>query len=256
MAELRTKTYFTSDVHLGLQAFDPEGRQKRFVDFLHSINSPQTKALYLLGDIWDFWYEWKEVVPKGSIRVFAAITDLIDAGINVYFMIGNHDIWAYSYFEQMGMIRLEQPAFIEAGGKKLCIGHGDGLGNVGFGYRLLNGIFKCKVIQWLFSALLHPTLAMKLGHAWSKGNRLSRGEKYVWRGADEPLTKWCEEVLSGKTATEENHRSSDKASVDLFIFGHYHVAVDQPLSHGARLVILDSWIEEDSWFCIDEADTK
>lgn len=233
----RNRSYFVSDVHLGLQAFDPEGREERFVRFLRSINTPETESLYMLGDIWDFWYEWNEVVPKGYIRVFSAISALIDSGIKVYFFPGNHDIWAYGYFEQLGMIKMVQPAFVTVGGKRLCIGHGDGLGKVDLGYRFLNGLFKCRMVQILFSSLIHPTLAMKLGKAWSKGNRLARGEKYVWRGDSEPLVRWCRQVL-------------EQRQVDLFIFGHYHVSVDQQLSASSRLVVLDSWIDSDQAFCI------
>ena len=97
MAE-RDLTFFASDVHLGLNVADPAAREARFVAFLRSIPATRTKALYLLGDIWDFWYEYKHVVPKGYVKVFAAITDLIESGVDVYFFPGNHDIWVYHYF--------------------------------------------------------------------------------------------------------------------------------------------------------------
>ncbi|MBQ5570327.1 MAG: metallophosphoesterase [Treponema sp.] len=102
MAE-RDLTFFASDVHLGLNVADPAAREARFVAFLRSIPATRTKALYLLGDIWDFWYEYKHVVPKGYVKVFAAITDLIESGVDVYFFPGNHDIWVYHYFESLGM---------------------------------------------------------------------------------------------------------------------------------------------------------
>ncbi len=235
----RTKTYFTSDVHLGLDAFDPAERERRFVAFLERINSPETDALYLLGDIWDFWYEWKEVVPKGSVRVFAALTALVDSGVKVYFCAGNHDIWAYRYFEELGMIKISQPAFVSIGDKQLCVGHGDGLGGGDRGYRILNAIFKCRFLQILFSSLVHPTLAIRLGKAWSKGNRLARGEKYVWKGDDEPLVKWCRKVAAERP-------------VDLFIFGHYHVRVSQKLTDRSSLEVLDSWIEQEQILCISQ----
>ena len=120
-------TYFVSDVHLGLQVADPAAREARFVGFLRSLPE-ETAALYLLGDIWDFWYEYRDVVPKGYVRVLAAIQDLMDRGVDVYFLQGNHDVWTYSYFEELGMKRLEQPALVEIGGRMFCLGHGDGLG--------------------------------------------------------------------------------------------------------------------------------
>lgn len=231
------KTYFVSDVHLGLDAFDPKGREERFVSFLQGINNADTDALYMLGDIWDFWYEWKYTVPKGYVKVFAAISSLIQSGIRVYFFPGNHDIWAYSYFQELGMIKLQQPAVIEVAGKSYCVGHGDGLGKTDIGYRILSAVFHSRFTQWLFSTFIHPSLAMALGYAWSRHNRLARGEKYQWKGVDEPLVAYCE-------AFQKQHR------VDGFIFGHYHVDVHQTLSDGTPLVILDSWIEKDSAFCI------
>ena len=121
----RKLTYFVSDVHLGLQVGDPAAREARFVEFLRSLPE-DTESLYLLGDIWDFWYEYRDVVPKGYVRVFGAIADLIDRGVGVYFFQGNHDVWTYSYFEELGMKRLEQPALVDVDGKLFCLGHGDG----------------------------------------------------------------------------------------------------------------------------------
>ena len=145
----RKLTYFVSDVHLGLQVDDPSAREARFVDFLRSLPE-ETAALYLLGDVWDFWYEYRDVVPKGYVRVFGAIADLIDRGVDVYFFQGNHDVWTYSYFEELGMKRLEQPSLVEIGGRMFCLGHGDGLGPVPLGYRFLRGVFHSRVLQFLF----------------------------------------------------------------------------------------------------------
>lgn len=143
------KTYFLSDVHLGLQVADPAARERRFADFLLSLPE-DTEAVYLLGDIWDFWYEYRDVVPKGYIRVFSALQQLMDRGVNVYFFTGNHDIWAYSYFEELGMKRLVQPCVVDIAGKKFCLGHGDGLGGAPLGYRIIRSIFHCRPLQVLF----------------------------------------------------------------------------------------------------------
>ena len=228
----RTRTYFASDTHLGLDVKDPAAREKRFVDFLKSIPAEQTEAVYLLGDIWDFWYEWRDVVPKGYTRVFAAIQDLIDAGVKVCFFEGNHDIWSYSYFESLGMIRMTQPAVIEIGGKKFCIGHGDGLGEGDRGYKMLKGFFHCRTAQVLFS-MLHPWFAFRLGNNWSKHSRLAKSQEYTFRGKDERLYKFCE------TFPEP---------VDYFIFGHYHCKVDMPVG-SARLLILKDWMDGSDWIC-------
>lgn len=229
-------TYFVADVHLGLQISDPVAREARFAGFLRSLPS-ETKALYLLGDIWDFWYEYRDVVPKGYIRVLSALQSLMDRGVKVYFFQGNHDVWTYSYFEELGMVRLVQPALVNIGGKNFCLGHGDGLGPTPFGYRLLRSIFHCRFLQVLFS-MIHPWFAFRLGNTWSKGNRLARNEKYVFQGESEPLYKFAVEY-------------SQKQEVDYFIFGHYHAGVSMDLPSGASLSILKDWMEGSPYLCFD-----
>lgn len=230
------KHYFVSDVHLGLRVDDPAGRERRFADFLNGLPS-DTESVYLLGDIWDFWYEYKHVVPKGYVRVLAALQNLMDRGVRVYFFEGNHDVWTYSYFEELGMVKLAQPALVEIEGKIFCLGHGDGLGPVPFGYRFLRGLFHSKVAQFLFS-LLHPWVAFGLGNGWSKNNRLAHDLEYEFRGTDEPLVKFAEDFASA------HH-------VDYFIFGHYHASVDMTLSSGARFLVLKDWIHSSPYICFD-----
>ena len=230
------KTFFVSDVHLGLQVGDPAGRERRFAEFLLGLPE-DTDALYLLGDIWDFWYEYRDVVPKGYIRVFSALQSLMDRGVKVYFFQGNHDVWTYSYFEELGMKRLEQPCLVEIGGKRFCLGHGDGLGPVPSGYRFLRGLFHNRVAQFLFS-MLHPWIAFRFGNGWSRNNRLAHDQEYEFRGKDEPLYKFAEEF-------------SARNDVDYFIFGHYHSSVDMTLPSGARLLVLKDWMRSSPYFCFD-----
>lgn len=221
------RTYFVSDVHLGLQVADPAGRERRFADFLSGLPE-DTEAVYLLGDIWDFWYEYRDVVPKGYVRVFAAIQSLLDRGVKVYFFEGNHDIWTYSYFEELGMVKLTQPVLVEICGKRFCLGHGDGLGPVPAGYRFLQAVFRSRVTQFLFS-LLHPWLAFRLGNGWSKNSRLSHDQEYDFKGEDEALYKFAESY-------------SKEHDVDYFIFGHYHAEVHMTLPSGAELFVLKDWM--------------
>lgn len=221
------KTFFVSDVHLGLRVADPADRERRFADFLLTLPE-DTESVYLLGDIWDFWYEYRDVVPKGYIRVFSALQALMDRGVKVFFFEGNHDIWTYSYFEELGMVKLTQPALVEIGRKKFCLGHGDGLGPVPYGYRFLRGLFHSRVTQFLFS-LLHPWLAFRFGNGWSKNNRLAHDREYVFRGEDEPLYKFAVEFAK----THE---------VDYFVFGHYHADVHMTLPSGAEFHILKDWM--------------
>ena len=232
----RTLTYFVSDVHLGLQVADPAAREARFVDFLRGIDPAATEALYLMGDIWDFWYEYRDVVPKGYVRVLGALTDLMDAGVKVYFFQGNHDIWTYSYFQEQGMIPLTQPYVTTIGGKRFCLGHGDGLGPGDYGYKFIRWMFHNRFLQGAFSCL-HPWMAYRLGEGWSRRSRLSKNVAYVFKGADEPLYKFCQDYQS-------------HYPVNYFIFGHYHCCVDMPVGT-ARLLMLGDWITAPNWIVFD-----
>ena len=234
---MRHLSYFVSDVHLGLQVADPAAREARFVAFLKDIPAAETEAVYLLGDIWDFWYEYRDVVPKGFVRVFAALQELMDAGVKLYFFQGNHDIWTYRYFEELGMVRLEQPCVRTIGGKVFCLGHGDGLGPVPRSYRIMRGMFHNRFFQRLFSTL-HPWLAFRLGNGWSRRSRLGRSEAYQFKGEEEPLYRFC---------------AAFPEKVDYFLFGHYHCRVDMPVG-SARLLILGDWMDGVSWIRFDAAE--
>ncbi|MBR5385919.1 MAG: UDP-2,3-diacylglucosamine diphosphatase [Bacteroidales bacterium] len=223
------RTYFVSDVHLGLDVKDPAAREARFVEFLRGIPREETEALYMLGDIWDFWYEYRDVVPKGYVQVFAQLQDLMASGVKVYFFKGNHDIWTYHYLQDMGIEVLSQPHVVEIGGKTVCMGHGDGLGPGEHLYKLMRWTFHNPVFQWMFS-LLHPWLAFRIGTGWSKSSRLGKSLEYTFRGEDEPLYKFAVEL-------------SRQRHIDYFIFGHFHCRVDMELPTGARLLVMKDWME-------------
>lgn len=232
----RRLTYFVSDVHLGLDVKDPAAREARFVSFLYSLPE-ETDALYMLGDIWDFWYEYRDVVPKGYVRVFAALQMLMDRGVKVFFFPGNHDVWTYSYFESLGMKKLSQPALVDIAGSRFCLGHGDNLGPVPFGSRIVHAVFNSRILQTLFSTI-HPWVAFRFAHSWSKNSRLSHDSGYVFGSHDEPLYEFA------KGFSESNH-------VDHFIFGHYHQEVHMKMPSGACLHLLDDWMEGCSYFFFD-----
>ena len=219
----RKKVYFVADVHLGLDANDPKAREERFVQWLRSVRTPETKAVWLLGDIWDFWYEYRDLIPREAARVTAQIINLVDDSIEVYYIPGNHDIWLYSFWQNMGVKVLPQPQDLELDGQHFTVGHGDGLGGAKFGYRLMLKIFHSRVCQVLFNQL-HPWLAYRFGTDWSNNNRRKHGG-YHFQGEKEPLYKFC--------VAKENA---------VFIFGHFHDAVDMPLPTGSRLIVLKDWI--------------
>jgi len=235
--EGRTLTYFVSDVHLGLNVKDPAAREARFVTFLQSIPKDRTSALYMLGDIWDFWYEYKDVVPKGYVKVFSNIMDLISSGVKVYFFPGNHDIWCYHYFEDIGIKILKQPYVVDIDGKTFCLGHGDGLGPGDFSYKLMRWGFKNKVLQFFFSQL-HPWLAFRFGKGWSKRSRLAKSMSYEFDGENERLYKFAVDF------SYERH-------VDYFIFGHYHSKVRIKLPTGAELFVLKDWMDGSCYLYFD-----
>lgn len=231
----RRGVYFVSDVHLGLKVPDAAERERRFVDWLDSIPA-NAEALWLLGDIWDFWYEYHDVVPKEGIRVIAALIRLMDKGVQVNFIPGNHDIWTYHFFEEIGIRKCSQPCFVTIDGVRFCLGHGDGIGGAKLSYKILNGIFHCRFLQALFSSL-HPRIAFAFGNCWSGKNRQAHTEEYQFVAEKEPIGKWAME-------------NSEKA--EYFIFGHFHRAVDYRFEEGKkRLVILDSWLQASPYLYFD-----
>ena len=225
--EERKEIYFVSDVHLGLETADPAEREARFLAFLKGIPTGSARSLWLLGDIWDFWYEYRDVVPRIGARVVAEFIRLMDAGVEVWFCPGNHDIWTYSFFESLGMHRFDQPYYTTLDGKVFCLGHGDLLGGAPRLYAWMLGIFRCRPVQRLFSTL-HPWLAFRFGLGWSNSNR-RRHSPYHFRGEEEPLYRFA-------------LAESQKRHVDYFVFGHFHDAVDLTLPTGARLYVLKDWM--------------
>ena len=167
-------------------------------------------------------------MPREGTRVIAQLIDLMDCGVKVYFFEGNHDMWAYSFFEELGIVKLQQPCFLTIDGREYCLAHGDGLIREKFSVRLMYGVFHSKVARVLFSTL-HPWIAFRFGNGWSGSNRRSH-KPYHFRGKEEPVLQYAEKV------SRERH-------VDCFIFGHYHDFVDLGLDSGARFIILKDWID-------------
>lgn len=218
---------FSSDVHLGLKTADPAEREQRFIAWLRSLALEKGDTLFLLGDIWDFWYEYKDVVPKCGFKVLAQLSSMIERGVEIYFVPGNHDIWCFSFFEEIGMHKVDpQPAVFEMEGVKFLVAHGDMVGGATLGMRVLHSIFHSRVCQALFSTL-HPYFAFGLGRLWSTDTR-TKHAPYVWKDSEERLWKYA---------------ASREPDIRYFIFGHYHTSVRQTLPSGARLVVLDDWIK-------------
>lgn len=234
--------YFLSDAHLGSLAID-HGRmqERRLVRFLDSIKH-KAEAIYLLGDMFDFWYEYKYVVPKGYTRFLGKLSELTDMGVEVHFFIGNHDIWAYDYLErECGLILHRKPQAVEIYGKVFFLAHGDGLGSTERGFRLIRGIFHNRLCQILFSSL-HPRWGMWFGLQWAKNSRLKRAD-----GKEPPYQGEDKEELVLFTKQYMRHHPN----VDYYLYGHRHIELDLQVGKKARLLIIGDWISQFTYVVFD-----
>ncbi len=245
MEEKKGKIYFASDLHLGVPDYHSSlDREKAFVRWLDIIKA-DAKELYLLGDVFDFWYEYKTVVPKGYVRLFGKLAELGDSGIKITYVAGNHDMWAYGYFaKEMGMEIYYNPIIRTFSGKKFFLGHGDGLGPKDFGYKIIKGIYRCGINRWLFSRL-HPNFAFKIGGIISKRSRISHANTdEIFLGEDkEFLIVFCNEKLNSE-------------DFDYFVFGHRHLPMDHKLSESARYINLGEWVNNRSYAVFDGNELK
>ena len=239
------KIYFVSDLHLGLNAVHSSvERERRFVNWLDGISQDATE-LYILGDLFDFWFEYKHVVPKGFVRTLGKLALLKDSGLPIHFFTGNHDQWMTGYFErELGIPVYRKPKSLECNGKKFIVGHGDGLGPGDRGYKAMKSVFTNPAANWAF-ARLHPNFAMWLGKKWSENNRLLNGkhEDELQDESKEWLIGYCRDVLQ-------------REHVDYFIFGHRHLALDYKLNERSRYINLGDWLSFYSYAVFDGNDVQ
>lgn len=238
----RRNIYFLSDAHLGSLAIPhPRMQERRLVNFLDSIKH-KAEAVYLMGDIFDFWYEYKNVVPKGYTRLLGKISELTDMGVEVHYFIGNHDIWQHDYFEkECGMTLHRHNEVVELHGQTFFLGHGDGLGSKDKKFKLLRALFHSTTCQRLFS-MLHPRWGVAFGLEWARHSRLKRedGKEPPYQGEHkESLIIFAKEYL-------QTH-----PDINYFIFGHRHIELDLMLSRTTRIMILGDWITQFSYAVFD-----
>ena len=225
--------YFLADAHLGSLAIPhPRMQERRLVRFLDSIKN-KAAAVYLLGDMFDFWDEYKYVVPKGYTRFLGKISELTDLGVEVHYFTGNHDIWTYGYLEkECGVILHRQALTTEIYGKVFFMAHGDGLGDPDPKFKFLRSVFHNRTCQKLLN-FMHPWWGMQLGMNWAKHSRLKRaeGKEPPYMGEDrEFLVLYTKEYM----ATHPD--------IDYYLYGHRHIELDIMLSKRARMIILGDWI--------------
>lgn len=223
--------YFASDMHLGLRQGDPAAREKLLVQWLEEV-SADAKAIYLMGDVFDFWFEYKRVVPKGFTRLLGKLSELTDRGVEIHIFTGNHDMWMYDYLEEECGVRVHDHSELHTlYGKKVYMGHGDNVktGNKRI-VRIMNRGFRSKWLRVLFSALIHPNAALKFGQWWSGESRKSHAGGHTFRGEKEPLVQFAEGYAKC-------------IKVDYFVFGHIHIAKEYFLpDSGAKMFFLGEWI--------------
>jgi len=235
------KIYFLSDFHLGApDRASSLVREKKICAFLEQ-KADDIDMLFLLGDLFDFWYEYRDVVPKGYTRILGKLAELTDRGIPVHFFVGNHDMWMRGYFErELNIPVYHEPKAFELRGKQFLIGHGDGLGPGDHGYKFIKKVFRNPVCQAAFGAL-HPYVGIGLANYFSRKSRESTGQSHDERflGEDkEWLLMYCKEVLT-------------RRYYDYFVFGHRHLPIDFPLTPDSRYINTGDWIRYDSYAVFD-----
>jgi UDP-2,3-diacylglucosamine hydrolase len=238
--ETGKKIYFASDFHLGVPDYTRSlEREKLIVSWLESIRLDATE-LFLMGDVFDFWFEYATVVPRGYTRLLGKLAELADAGIKIHFFTGNHDMWVFDYLpKEIGLSIHRSPVIREFAGKQFYLAHGDGLGPGDAGYKFIKRIFASGLCQWLF-ARLHPNLGMGIARYWSKKSRIANGtsdEKFL--GNDkEWLVLYSKEILKTQP-------------INYFILGHRHLPLDIALNEASRYVNLGEWVNYNTYAVFD-----
>ena len=235
----KKKIFFASDFHLGLPAGSPPlEREKKVVRWLKSVAS-EAKEIYLLGDVFDFWWEYKLVVPRGFTRFLGNVAEITDSGTPVHFFTGNHDMWIGDYLvKECGVTTYTAPVTKIFDGKKFHLAHGEGLGTKDIGYKILLSIFRNKTLRAMYSAM-HPSIGMGIGHRWSLNSRLGKGIKIEFLGDEkEDLIRYARMIL-------------EKEDIDYFIFGHRHLEMKYRLDKGPEIIFLGDWFLKGSYAAWD-----
>lgn len=225
------KIYFASDFHLGAPDYESSRKRESYiVKWLDEIKK-DANEIFLLGDLFDFWFEYKHAVPKGYIRLLGKIAEITDSGIPVHLFTGNHDMWMFDYLpKELNIILHREPIRREIDGKQFLIGHGDGLGPGDHGYKFIKKVFASKVSQWLF-ARLHPNFGIHLANFWSGRSRnVNRVKDEEFLGEE---NEWL--VIYSKEYLKKEH-------IDFFIFGHRHLPLDIKLTEKSRYINLGEWM--------------
>lgn len=245
MNSLQGKIYFASDFHLGIP--DHSGslvREKRLVEWL-AMAQKDAAAIFLMGDLFDFWFEYKTAIPRGYARLFGKLAEITDSGIPIHLFLGNHDMWAFSYLTQELDIQLHKHAeFFQFGGKNFYLAHGDGLGPGDHGYKFIKKVFASPFNQWLFRQL-HPDFGIRMALFWSRRSRKVNVEKERKR-EDINLQYIRERITVHSEAVVKDH-----PELDYLLYGHYHCPVETRIGQQAVQIVLGDWITHFTYAVFD-----
>ncbi len=234
--------YFVSDVHLGGGTpAEAKIAESRFVKWLDSVAEDAT-AISICGDLFDFWFEYKRVIPKGFVRVLGRIASLTDRGVRVIFMAGNHDQWVWDYFEtECGMEVYTKPHIFEIVGQRVYVAHGDNL-NIKRDpiLKLMNQTFRSLWVRKLFSSLVHPDLALKFGQWWSRSSR-AKHVKTDYKGQDR----------AERSLLEHATITNAVESANFYVFGHLHAIKEQEIEGGAKVIFINNWSQNPHYAVMD-----
>lgn len=240
------KVLFISDIHLGARYMgDTRTHEARVVDFLRK-EARDADRLYMLGDILDYWFEYRDVVPRGFVRFFGELASLSDSGVKITWMTGNHDIWLFDYLrDELGIEVVDAPYIIrEIGARKFLLAHGDRIGRTSTGFRFICSLFRNKACQKLYSGL-HPRITVPFAKAWSNSSRCGKGD------IDEAERK--KEIHALVEDADALARANQ--DTDFIVMGHHHIPLDIPLPQSsARLIVLGDWINNDTYAVFDGND--
>lgn len=234
------KIYFISDFHLGAPNHETSlQREKLVVKFL-SEAMKDSAHIFIVGDLFDFWYEYKTVVPKGYTRILGKLAEITDSGIPISFFVGNHDMWMRGYFEkELNIPVYHEPKTFQFNDKKFLIGHGDGLGPNDHGYKFIKKVFRNPVCQWLFG-FLHPSIGIGLANYFSRKSRAATGQTDEHFLGDDK--EWL--IIYSKEVLQKEH-------FDYFIFGHRHLPIEAALPNNSKYINLGDWIRYNSYATFD-----
>ena len=237
------KIYFLSDFHLGAPNHTVSlAREKKIVQFLDSI-IPDAASIFIVGDLFDFWYEYRTVVPKGYVRILGKMATITDSGIPMHFFVGNHDMWMKDYFQhELNIPVYFEPKTFSFNNRKFYVGHGDGLGPGDHGYKFIKKVFRNPVCQWLFG-ILPPAVGVGIANYMSRSSRAATGQSDARFLGEE--NEWL--ISYSKEVLQQEH-------VDYFIFGHRHLPIDFTLPGNSRYINLGDWIQYDSYAVFDGED--